>query len=95
MIDLDEDLTLTIQLCGALEYDADRISLITNISADVILPQLNTKKGKIWDEYHKGKILHEYKCETKLMELAHDGDIKAMEKLKQNQREREKLNRKK
>ena len=91
----EDDLALSFQLCGALEYEPERVSLITGVGVGIIAESLAKKTGEIWDNYHKGKILHEYKCETKLMELAHDGDIKAMDKLKQNQREREKASRKK
>lgn len=70
--------------CGALHYNEKMISNLLRVSvadAKRIIEESNFR-----DHYEHGKALAQYRVDSKLLELASQGDMKAMKELRRIQR---------
>ncbi|NHZ84411.1 MAG: hypothetical protein GWP19_00840 [Planctomycetia bacterium] len=84
-----------IQL-GMIAYDIDRIVIICDeVPESELRIDFEEEGSKIHDAYKKGQYLAEFNIDMKLMDLAGNGDLKAIDRLKQRKEERKILDKKK
>lgn len=67
--------------CGSFEYARWQMSILFEVDKEEIDKLMNDKSSWFSQMYEKGKILSEYVIDVKLLELARNGDIKAIDKL--------------
>ena len=73
---------------GALEYDAEKISIILGEDIEEVKKEMKNKNSDLFKLLQKGKYLAEYLIDLKLFEMAKSGDIKALDKLDSRKRDR-------
>lgn len=67
--------------CGSFEYSNLYISILFEVDKVEIDKLMNDGSSWFSQMYEKGKIISEYVIDVKLLELARNGDIKALDKL--------------
>lgn len=73
-----------ISNCAAFGYDYKKIAIMLNIEENEVKQEMLNKNSELSLIYEAAKIKSEYLINTKLHELALQGDIKALEYLKKN-----------
>ena len=74
---------------GSLEYDNERIAAILEIEIEDIEIEMNNELSEFYQFYKKGRYRAEYAIDVRLFEMARTGDTRALEKLEQRKRKRE------
>lgn len=59
---------------GALGYSKEKCAKILGTSIDDLTEEFETT-------YERGKLLSDYKIDAKVLEMAHQGDMKALQRL--------------
>jgi len=67
---------------GAFAYNAKKISVILELPFDFIEKSLKDESTEIHKLYFKGLYTAEYVLDKKMFDLAQQGDIKAIDRLK-------------
>ena len=67
--------------CGSLGYSNSQIAILFEVDETGIDKLMNDKSSWFCQTYNKGKVIFDYVIDTKLMDLARNGDIKALDKL--------------
>jgi hypothetical protein len=80
-MDINENLAEQIVNFGALEYDIQKISIITGFSEIEL-----TNNPDFLKLYEKGRAMSDYVIDLKLFELSKAGDLKALDKLELRKR---------
>jgi len=89
---MEKEILNKITQLGTLSYDIDRIVfLINDIDEDTLRKEFYNKDSDIYRAYKKGVLLAEFNIDKKLLELAQNGDIKAIQLLEDRKKNREKI----
>lgn len=67
--------------CGSFEYSNLQISILFEVDKAEVDNLMSDEGSWLSQMYLKGKIISDYVIDVKLLELARNGDIKALDKL--------------
>ena len=77
---LTEEQIHIISDCGALGYNAERISILVGFDVAELLKDTSSQVFKV---YNAGRVRSEYIEDTKLLQLAQSGDLNALQKIEE------------
>lgn len=67
---------------GAIGYDAETIlMLVDDVDLADLTKQSAKKDSEFWRLYLKGEVKSQYVIDQKLLEMAHSGDLKAIQQM--------------
>ena len=76
----DEQKEVVIK-CGAFGYDAEKLANILELSVEVVEIEIKKKTSDIAICYKLGIDRFDFSIDSRLLQMAQSGDIKALEKL--------------
>lgn len=86
MNNFTEEQIKMIKNMGALSYPPEKIASIMGLNEEEIKRAFFDKSTDFYRHYQNGANMSNYLIDLKLMENAHAGDIKAIEKLEERKR---------
>jgi hypothetical protein len=66
---------------GALNYTAEQSIIVLGWDLEFMKSQINDVNSEFNINYNKGMVLNQYIIDTKLLEMAQSGDLKAIDML--------------
>jgi hypothetical protein len=87
-MEITEEEIAKIQSFGALYYPTQTCLCLLKWPYDYFVEQLQDPESHFNRNYMYGQLINEYTIDIKLMGMAHDGDIKAIELLERRKNNR-------
>jgi len=79
---MNEDQRTMLKNMGALSYSCENIAMILGVSdLEEFELEFNNPKSDTYKIYHQGQAEAKFMLDLKLLQMAKDGDLKAMDKL--------------